>query len=149
MSNDKLVKDKEIRRQRVFRLLQRTGQAALEAQQGHTISMWLQAPQTPGSFTLRLLFYYALPAAVNAHIKYRLVRHIWQVQVQSCLQAEATCVVSNAVNRELGLDVSLKNVNAAQSTEVYINSLSLYSRDYSLKPHNLYSKWAWNHEDGN
>ncbi|XP_023179165.2 trafficking protein particle complex subunit 8 [Drosophila hydei] len=138
LSNDKLVKDKEIRRQRVFRLLQRTGQAALEAQQGHTISMWLQAPQTAGSFTLRLLFYYALPSSVNAHIKYRLVRHIWQVQVQSCLQAEATCVISNAVNRELGLDVSLKNVNATQSTEVYINSLSLYSRDFSLKPQNLY-----------
>ncbi|XP_064545470.1 trafficking protein particle complex subunit 8 [Drosophila montana] len=138
LSNDKLVKDKEIRRQRVFRLLQRPGQAALDAQQGHTISMWLQAPHTAGAFTLRLLFYYALPAAANAHIKYRLVRHIWQVQVQSCLQAEATCVVSNAVTRELGLDVSLKNVHAAQSTEVYINSLSLYSREYSLKPRNLY-----------
>lgn len=138
LSNDKLVKDKEIRRQRVFRLLQRPGQAALDAQQGHTIAMWLQAPHVAGTFTLRLLFYYALPAANNAHIKYRLVRHIWQVEVQSCLQADATCVVSNAVSRELGLDVSLRNVHAAQSTEVYINTLSLYSKDYSLKPNNLY-----------
>ncbi|KAL7734413.1 hypothetical protein ACLKA6_010743 [Drosophila palustris] len=138
LSNEKLVKDKEIRRQRVYRLLQRPGQAALDAQQGHTISMWLQAPHVAGTFTLRLLFYYALPTAVNGHIKYRLVRHIWQVQVQSCLQAEATCVVSNAVSRELGLDVSLRNVHASQSTEVYINALSLYSKDYSLKPNNLY-----------
>ncbi|EDV97571.1 trafficking protein particle complex subunit 8 [Drosophila grimshawi] len=138
LSNDKLVKDKEIRRQRVFRLLQRQGHAALDAQQGHTISMWLQAPHTAGPFTLRLLFYYALPSAVNAQIKYRLVRHIWHVQVQSCLQAEATCVVSNAVSRELGLDVSLRNVNAAQLTEVYINSMSLYSKEYSLKRNNLY-----------
>ncbi|KAH8371336.1 hypothetical protein KR093_006982 [Drosophila rubida] len=138
LSNDKLVKDKEIRRQRVFRLLQRPGQAALDAQQGHTISMWLQAPHVAGPFTLRLLFYYALPASVNTHIKYRLVRHIWQVQVQSCLQSDATCVVSNAVNRELGLDVSLRNVHAAQSTEVYINALSLYSKEYALKPNNLY-----------
>jgi len=62
------------------------------------------------------------------------------LQVQSCLQADATCVVSNAVSRELGLDVSLRNVHAAQSTEMYINSLSLYSKEYSLKPNNLYSK---------
>lgn len=135
-----MVKDKEIRRQRVFRLLQRPGQAALDAQQGHTISMWLQAPYTAGPFTMRLLFYYSLPASVNAFIKYRLVRHIWQVQVQSCLQTEATCVISNAVNRDLGLDVSLRNVHAVPSTEVYINSMALYSKEYLLKPNNLYSK---------
>ncbi|ALC44776.1 l-3-76BDm [Drosophila busckii] len=135
LSNDKLVKDKEIRRQRVFRLLQR--QPALDAQEGQTISMWIQAPHTAGPFTLRLLFYYALPAAANAHIKYRLVRHIWHVQVQSCLQADASCVISNAVSRELGLDVNLRNVHAASPTEVYINALSLYSKEYKVNAQKL------------
>ncbi|SPP76613.1 trafficking protein particle complex subunit 8 [Drosophila guanche] len=138
LSNDKLVKDKEIRGQRVFRLLQRPGQAALEAQQGHTISMWLQAPHQDGPFTLRLLFYYSLPVGANSPIKYRLVRHIWHLQVESCLQAGSTCFVSNAVTNELGLELNLRNQHAAQATEVYINTLSLYSKEYDVNPEKLY-----------
>ncbi|XP_017127642.1 trafficking protein particle complex subunit 8 [Drosophila elegans] len=138
LSNDKLVKDKEIRGQRVFRLLQRPGQAALDAQQVHTISMWLQAPHQAGPFTLRLLFYYSLPGGANSSVKYRLVRHIWQLQVESCLQADSTCVVSNAVTNELGLDVNVRNQHAMDGTEVYINSISLYSKEFDLNPDKLY-----------
>jgi len=142
LSNDKLVKDKEIRGQRVFRLLQRPGLAALDAQQAQTISMWLQAPHQAGPFTLRLLFYYSLPAGANSHIKYRLVRHIWQLQVESCLQVDATCVVSNAVTNELGLDMNVKNQHASEGTEVYVNSISLYSKEFNLNPDKLYSKYG-------
>ncbi|EDV40855.1 uncharacterized protein Dana_GF10721 [Drosophila ananassae] len=138
LSNDKLVKDKEIRGQRVFRLLQRPSQAALEAQQGQTITMWLQAPHEAGAFTLRLLFYYSLPAAANAPIKYRLVRHIWELQVESCLQADSTCVVSNGATNELGLDVNVRNQHAVEGTEVYINTLSLYSKEFNLNPDKLF-----------
>ncbi|XP_017034499.1 trafficking protein particle complex subunit 8 [Drosophila kikkawai] len=138
LSNEKLVKDKEIRGQRVFGLLQRPGQAALDAQQGHTISMWLQAPHQAGPFTLRLLFYYSLPAGGSAPIKYRLVRHIWQLQVESCLQAQATCVVSNAVTNELGLDVTVRNQHSTEQAEVYINTISLYSKEFNLSPDRLF-----------
>ncbi|KAH8242084.1 hypothetical protein KR026_000812 [Drosophila bipectinata] len=138
LSNDKLVKDKEIRGQRVFRLLQRSGQAALDAQQGQTITMWIQAPHEAGAFTLRLLFYYSLPATANSPIKYRLVRHIWELQVESCILADSTCVVSNAVTNELGVDVNVRNQHAAEGTEVYMNSLSLYSKDFNLNPDILF-----------
>ncbi|XP_017042382.1 trafficking protein particle complex subunit 8 [Drosophila ficusphila] len=138
LSNDKLVKDKEIRGQRVYKLLQRPGQAALDAQQVQTISMWLQAPHQAGPFTLRLLFYYSIPVGTNAHLRYRLVRHIWQLEVESCLQAESTCVVSNAVTNELGLDVNVRNQHAVDGTEVYINSISLYSKEFDLNPHKLH-----------
>ncbi|XP_017072422.1 trafficking protein particle complex subunit 8 [Drosophila eugracilis] len=138
LSNDKLVKDKEIRGQRVYRLLNHPGQAALDAQQVQTISMWVQAPHQAGPFTLRLLFYYSLPSASNSPIKYRLVRHIWQLQVESCLQADSTCVVSNAVTNELGLDVNVRNQHAVEDTEVYVNSISLYSKEFNLNPDKLY-----------
>lgn len=140
LSNDKLVKDKEIRGQRVYRLLNRPGLAALDAQQVQTISLWVQAPHQAGPFTLRLLFYYSLPTVANSPIKYRLVRHIWQLQVESCLQADSTCVVSNAVTNELGLDVNVRNQHAVEGTEVYINSISLYSTEFKLNPDRLHSK---------
>ncbi|XP_068148703.1 LOW QUALITY PROTEIN: trafficking protein particle complex subunit 8 [Drosophila tropicalis] len=133
LSNDKLVKDKEIRGQHVFSL------PPLEAQQAQTVPMWLQAPHKTGNFQLRLLFYYSVPG--GAAIKYRLVRHIWQLQVESCVEAEATCIISNVTNGELGLDIKLKNVNNEQknvSTEVYINTLSLYSKEYKLNPDKLF-----------
>ncbi|XP_002095589.2 trafficking protein particle complex subunit 8 [Drosophila yakuba] len=138
LSNDKLVKDKEIRGQRVYRLLNRPGLAALDAQQVQTISLWVQAPHQAGLFTLRLLFYYSLPTIANSPIKYRLVRHIWQLQVESCLQADSTCVVSNAVTNELGLDVNVRNQHSVDGTEVYINSISLYSKEFKLNPDKLF-----------
>ncbi|KAH8367739.1 hypothetical protein KR084_002176 [Drosophila pseudotakahashii] len=138
LSNDKLVKDKEIRGQRVYRLLQRPGRAALDAQQVQTISLWLQAPHQAGPFTLRLLFYYSLPAGANSHIKYRLVRHIWQLQVESCIQADSTCVISNVVTNELGLDVNVRNQHTGDGTEVYVNSIALYSKEFNLNLEKLY-----------
>jgi len=51
-------------------------------------------------------------------------------------------VVSNAVTNELGLDMNVKNQHASEGTEVYVNSISLYSKEFNLNPDKLYSKYG-------
>lgn len=145
LSNEKLVKDKEIRRQHVFRLLKNnsSNNVALKAQEATTVTAWLQAPFDKGDYTLRLLFYYALPSTESS-LKYRLVRHNWQFNIHKCLHSEVTCVLSNSVTGELGLNVDVRNDNKLHHplmSELYINSLALYCDQFKLNKDKLYRKF--------
>lgn len=145
LSNEKLVKDKEIRQQHVFRLFRNKSTPALKAQDTTTLTLWLQAPFENGEFTLRLLFYYALPSettsATGGNLKYRLVRHKWQFNIHECLHAEAACVLSNSSNGELGINLEVRNENKMHHplmAEIYVNSLALYCEKFQLNKDKLY-----------
>ncbi|XP_005180658.1 trafficking protein particle complex subunit 8 [Musca domestica] len=145
LSNEKLVKDKEIRQQHVFRLFRNKSTSALKAQDTTTLTLWLQAPFENGEFTLRLLFYYALPSettsASGGNLKYRLVRHKWQFNIHECLHAEAACVLSNSSNGELGINLEVRNENKMHHplmAEIYVNSLALYCEKFQLNKDKLY-----------
>lgn len=144
LSNEKLVKDKEIRRQHVFRLLKNksSDNIALKAQEATTVTAWIQAPYNKGEYTLRLLFYYALSSAESS-LKYRLVRHNWKFNIHECLHSEVTCVLSNSVTGELGLNVDVRNENKLHHplmSELYINSLALYCDQFQLNKDKFYCK---------
>ncbi|XP_036342212.1 trafficking protein particle complex subunit 8-like [Rhagoletis pomonella] len=141
LTNEKLSKDREIRRQRVFRLLKHENSVSLKPQACATIPMHIQAPYEKGEFTLRLLFIYILPDGTSATIKYRLVRHNWKFQVHECLHSAVTCVISNTLSGELGLDVAIKNESNAKiftKSDMYINSLGIYSADHNINRNKLY-----------
>lgn len=119
-------------------MLKNEAASALKAQECSNVNMWLQAPYETGDFTLRLLFYYGIQSATT---KYRLVRHTWKFKVHAALSTEMTCVISNAITNELGLNVTLKNESqTAAISEIYINSLSLYSEEHKLNVDVLYCK---------
>ncbi|XP_037938584.1 trafficking protein particle complex subunit 8 [Teleopsis dalmanni] len=141
LSNEKLVKDKEIRRQHVFRMLKPTDGVALKAQESTIIPMRIQAPFEKGEFTLRLLFYYGLSTSTTGGMKYRIVRHTWKFNVHECLRTDIACVVANNVSGELGLNVNVKNENEMHHpvmAEVYIDSLALYCENFMLNPEKFY-----------
>lgn len=105
--------------------------------------MHIQAPYQKGDFTLRLLFFYSLPDGTSGSIKYRLVRHNWQFHVHDCLHAAVTCVISNTLSGELGLDVAVKNESSAKSfaaSDMYISSIGVYSADHNMNSNKLFSK---------
>lgn len=140
LTNETLSKDKEIRKQHVFRILKQSDGQSLKAQEATMIPMWIQAPYQKGEFTLRLIFYYTMPPNYPG-IKYRLVRHEWKFNVHECLQTEVNCVVSNLMTSELGLDMEFKNLNQTHHplmTELYINSIQLFCPQYKLNNKNLY-----------
>nr|XP_014088536.1 trafficking protein particle complex subunit 8 [Bactrocera oleae] len=141
LSNEKLSKDRELRRQRVFRLLKNENSVSLKPQECTTVPMHIQAPYQKGDFTLRLLFFYSLPDGTSGSIKYRLVRHNWQFHVHDCLHAAVTCVISNTLSGELGLDVAVKNESSAKSfaaSDMYISSIGVYSADHNMNSNKLF-----------
>lgn len=120
-----------------------TGKEALQAQESTTITAWLQAPFDKGEHILRLLFYYAIPA-IDSNLKYRLVRHNWKFNIHECLHTQVSCVLSNAVNCELGLNVEVRNENKLHHplmSELYINSLALYCDKFQLNKDKFYCKY--------
>lgn len=138
------MKDKEIRRQHVFRLLKNrsAGNIALKAQEATTVTAWLQAPFDNREHSLRLLFYYALPSS-DSSLKYRLVRHNWKFNIHESLHAEVSCVVCNDVTGELGLNIEIRNENKLHHplmSELYINSLALYCDQFKLNKDKFYCK---------
>ncbi|XP_075159619.1 trafficking protein particle complex subunit 8 homolog l(3)76BDm [Haematobia irritans] len=142
LSNEKLIKDKEIRQQHVVRLFKSKKEGALKAQEGSVVTAWIQAPYEKGEFTLRLLFYYGFSSeGKSGNLKYRLVRHNWKLKVHEGLQSDVTCVLSNATTGELGINIDVRNENKihhALMSELYINSFSLYCQKYKLNTDKLY-----------
>ncbi|CAD7006198.1 unnamed protein product [Ceratitis capitata] len=141
LTNEKLSKDREIRRQRVIRLLKHENSVSLKPQECATVPLHIQAPYQKGDFTLRLLFLYALPDGTSAAIKYRLVRHNWKFQVHECLLSAVTCVISNTLSGELGLDVAIKNESNAKvftASDMYVTSLGIFSGDHNINRNKLY-----------
>lgn len=144
LSQEKISKEKEIRKQRVYRLLHIDTQKpiTLVAQESTTITGWIQAPFQPGEFTLRLLIYYNVISHpqddTKQHqqlLKYRLIRHKWIFNVHECLNSEITCIITNMCNGELGLNIQLTNENKLDqglTADIYINSLALNSENFTL-----------------
>lgn len=64
--------------------------------------------------------------------------------MHECLHAAVTCVISNTLSGELGLDVAVKNESSAKSflaSDMYINSIGVYSADHNMNRNKLYSKF--------
>lgn len=129
----------------MFRLLDHENGIALKAQETTTIPMWIQAPYQSGEFNLRSLFYYGFKSDTNKMIKFRLVRHSWKFNIHKCLQMGVTCAVSNMQNRDLGLNVSIKNENETHHplmAEIYINYLALYCAHYKVDQNKMFGKFC-------
>lgn len=141
LSDEKLVKDKEIRRQHVFRFPKISTTSSLEAKKTATVPIQIQAPYQKGEFKLRLLIYYSIPRKFKSKIKYRLVRHEWLLNVRECLHVEADCAISNFVSNDYALDIQFKNCNQLIfETEIYINSVGLYCSRYKLDDKKVFCK---------
>lgn len=67
--------------------------------------------------------------------RYRLVRHMWQLNVNESLCMGASCSIGNMATGELGVDVNIKNLNQVHHplmTEIMLNDISLFSPTYQI-----------------
>lgn len=67
--------------------------------------------------------------------RYRLVRHVWQLNVNESLCMGASCSIGNLATGELGVDVNIKNLNQVHHplmTEIMLNDISLFSPTYQI-----------------
>ncbi|KAJ6641577.1 Trafficking protein particle complex subunit 8 [Pseudolycoriella hygida] len=130
LTNEALSRDKEFRKQHSFCLLSSVENGiALKAQETKTTTIWLQAPMKKGQTDIKLLIYYAMPNDYPK-IKYRLVRHVWKINVNESLSVGASCSIGNMATGELGVDLSIKNLNQvhhALMTEFMLSNISLFN----------------------
>lgn len=61
LTNEALSRDKEARKQHVFKLFS-ANNGILNPKETKSAIIWLQAPYKKGQTTLKLLFYYGMPA---------------------------------------------------------------------------------------
>lgn len=61
MSNENLSKEKETRKQYVFKLFKQEDNSAINPNETKTTKIWLQAPFKKGSKDIKILFYYRMP----------------------------------------------------------------------------------------
>lgn len=145
LTNESLSRDREIRKQHAFKLLspnEGTG-GILHPKESKSTVIWLQAPFIKGQTTIKLLFYYGMPAHYPK-IKYRLVRHMWTLNVNESLCVDVNCNISNTLTNELGLDVNIKNQNQvvhALMTEISLSHLTLFCDKYKLNPNRINCKY--------
>lgn len=72
--------------------------------------------------------------------RHRLVRHMWNINVNESLSLEANCSIGNAATQELGLDINIKNLNQVHHplmTEISVADLVLYCPVYDLKQNDI------------
>ncbi|KAG4074060.1 hypothetical protein HA402_014265 [Bradysia odoriphaga] len=135
LTNEALSRDKEFRKQHSFCLLKSSDNGiGLNPQEMKTTTIWLQAPMKKGRTDIKLLIYYAMPNGYPK-IKYRLVRHMWQLNVNESLCMGASCSIGNMATGELGVDVNIKNLNQVHHplmTEIMLNDISLFSPTYQI-----------------
>lgn len=76
-------------------------------------------------------------------VRYRLVRHMWQLNVNESLSLDANCSIGNSATQELGVDINIKNLNQVHHplmTEISIADLILYCPIYELHENNITCK---------
>lgn len=110
--------------------------SALQPQQKLTLTMWVRAPDIPGISTLKLLFYFD-SGNTACQPKYRLVRHLWPLNVLESVQFCAEASRSQALNAEevINLNTRITNSNKVQDlllTKVTLLQVSLASRSWTL-----------------
>ena len=139
LSNINLSRDKETRKQYVCRIFDASLEGAgtpLAPNETRTAQLWLQVPYKKGAIEMRLLAFYSLPGQYNPKLKYRLIRHSWNLVVTDSMSLEANCNLTNPVTGEIGLDVALRNLNQVHhpvSTEVAVNELFLFCPKFRLR----------------
>ncbi|KAL1402335.1 hypothetical protein pipiens_006143 [Culex pipiens pipiens] len=134
--NENLGKEKEARKQYVFRAFRESEGNFINPKETKVSTIWLQAPYVKGQKSIKLLIYYGMPADYPK-MKYRLVRHTWNFNVNESLLLDANCNVSNPVTNELGIDVNVRNLNQVHHplmTEITVNEIVLYCSTYALNP---------------
>lgn len=144
LTNLNLSRDKESRKQYVCQIFDTSvagqQQKPLQPNETRTSRLWLQVPYKKGPSEMRALVYYSLPVQYSAKIKYRLVRHSWNLMVIESLAIESNCNLTNVATHEIGLDVAVRNLNQVHhpvSTEVAVKELVLFCPKYRLQSEDL------------
>lgn len=117
----------------------------LKPNESRTATIWLQAPLKKGQTNIKLLIYYGMPNNYPK-IKYRLVRHMWQLNVNESLSLEANCSIGNARTQQLGLDINIKNLNQVHHplmTEIFVADFVLYCSTYQLDEKDITCKFSF------
>lgn len=133
LTNETFSRDKESRKQYCFKLFKPNESSVVAPKETRTSSIWLQAPYKKGKKDIRFLIYYAM-AGDYPKLRYRLVRHVWSVNVHESLNVSVDCSVGDADTR--GLDLSVKNLNQihhALMTNIHISCISLFCGVFALK----------------
>ncbi|CRL02155.1 CLUMA_CG015335, isoform A [Clunio marinus] len=137
ISQETFNKDKEFRRQYVTKILDNQ---QIKAGETRKISAFIQAPHRKGRKSVKILIYYNVPDNYPK-IKYRLIRHEITMNVNDCLSIEGNCNIANEKTGEVGLDITLKNINQTHhlfSIDISIGDLYLFSRKFSLNQKKIY-----------
>lgn len=84
---------------------------AIGPHETRTATIHIQAPLRKGTDDVKLLIHYAMPdnGAVACKIKYRLVRHSWQLNVNESLALAVSANIGNMRTAELGCDVQVRS----------------------------------------
>lgn len=145
LTNLNLGRDKESRKQYVCQIFDTSSgggqqQTPLQPNETRTSRLWLQVPYKKGAIEMRALAYYSLPVQYSSKLKYRLVRHSWNLVVIESLAIESNCNLTNVLTEEIGLDVAVRNLNQIHhpvSTEVALDELVLFCPKYRLQSDDL------------
>lgn len=109
---------------------------AIGPHETRTATIHIQAPLRKGTDDVKLLIHYAMPDIASAgKIKYRLVRHAWQLNVNESLALAVSANIGNMRTAELGCDVQVSNLNQVHHplmTEIVPLSLHLFCGRYEL-----------------
>ncbi|XP_055532257.1 trafficking protein particle complex subunit 8 [Wyeomyia smithii] len=139
LSNENLGKEKEARKQYVFRAFKESEGNSIHPKETKVSTIWLQAPYAKGQKNVKLLIFYGLPADYPK-LKHRLVRHTWSFNVNESLLVDANCNISNPATNELGIDLNVKNLNQVHHplmTDITVNEIVLYCSSYQLNPRKI------------
>lgn len=137
LTNEALIRDKEARRQHSFCLLRAAAQTpgiALQPRETRTTTIYIQAPLRKGPSDIKILIHYAM-ADTYPKIRYRLVRHVWHLNVNESLSISVNCSVSNLQTSDIGVDVTVNNLNQVHHplmTEIFPREVCLYCPRYKL-----------------
>lgn len=67
--------------------------------------------------------------------RYRLIRHVWSINVHESVSIDATCTLDNIRSPDIGLDVYVKNMNQVHHpliTEIFLGRVDLFCPAYKL-----------------
>lgn len=73
-----------------------------------------------------------------------MVRHSWHFNVVDAISIEGNCSIGNTTTNELGIDLSIKNLNQSNhslTTEIMLHDVDLYCSAYSLNSEKIICKY--------
>lgn len=75
-------------------------------------------------------------SSLIAH-RYRLIRHVWNINVNESVSVDATCTLDDIRSHDIGIDVYVKNLNQVHHpliTEIFLNKVDVLCPTYKLNP---------------